>query len=434
MTPHVPVLRRRRLARTACAAVALVAAASLAPAVPALAGSAKARPAVTNQFFGVHHQGMHADGPIGWPQTKVGSVRMWDNRVSWRELETSPGVFNWSLIDTEMAKARAAGASVLLVLGQTPAFHSSRPGAASAYGPGASAMPDKASWVRYVQAVARRNKTVWGGIASFQVWNEANVIGYWSGTPKQMATLTAWTRAALSSVSSPATLVAPALVTRLSSQQTWINSFYSQQVGGKNVSRYVDALSFQLYPVASGSPESSMQLLAAVRKILTKHGVAKPIWNTEVNYGMVGGPVQGAPITADRQVANVIRTYVLNAENGVSRVYWYSWDLQDMGNTRMVDPDRITLTPAGHAFGAVRTWLVGARPTGCTRASNGTYTCTFTTATQTRRVVWNPSKATSVTLPTGSPSVATWSTSALRAPGGSRHAVGPVPSLVTTPR
>ena len=52
-------------------------------------------------------------------------------------------------------------------------------------------MPDKASWVRYVQAVARRNKTVWGGIASFQVWNEANVIGYWSGTPKQMATLTA---------------------------------------------------------------------------------------------------------------------------------------------------------------------------------------------------------------------------------------------------
>jgi len=167
MTSHVPVLRRRRLARTACAAVALVAAASLAPAVPALARSAKARPAVTNQFFGVHHQGMHADGPIGWPQTKVGSVRMWDNRVSWRELETSPGVFNWSLIDTEMAKARAAGASVLLVLGQTPAFHSSRPGAASSYGPGASAMPDKASWVRYVQAVARRNKTVWGGIASF---------------------------------------------------------------------------------------------------------------------------------------------------------------------------------------------------------------------------------------------------------------------------
>ena len=73
MTQHVPVLRRRRLARTACAAVALVAAASLAPAVPALAGPAKARPAVTSQFFGVHHQGMHADGPIGWPRAALRS-------------------------------------------------------------------------------------------------------------------------------------------------------------------------------------------------------------------------------------------------------------------------------------------------------------------------------------------------------------------------
>jgi len=86
----------------------------------------------------------------------------------------------------------------------------------------------------------------------------------------------------------------PALVTRLTSQRSWIDAFYSQRVGRRNVSSFVDALSFQLYPDATGSPEASMTLLRAVRVILARHRVAKPIWNTEVNYGLVGGPGAGA--------------------------------------------------------------------------------------------------------------------------------------------
>ena len=190
---------------------------------------AKPRPPITSGFFGVHHQGLHADGPIGWPQAPVGSVRMWDNRVSWREVEVAPGVFDWTLIDAQMAKARANRASVLLVLGQTPRSTPPARRPPASYGPGASAMPTKAAWVRYVQETARRNINVWGHIAQFQVWNEANVVQYWSGTAKQMATLTAWTRAALRAVDPSARLVAPALVSRLSSQQTWIKAFYAPE-------------------------------------------------------------------------------------------------------------------------------------------------------------------------------------------------------------
>ncbi len=287
-------------------------------------------------------------------------------------------------------------------------------------------MPTKAGWTAYVRAVAQRNRQVWGGIASFQVWNEANVIGYWSGTPKQMAVLTAWTDAALSSADPAARLVAPALVTRLSSQQTWIDTYYRQRVAKKNVSSYVDALSFQLYPVATGTPESSMALLRTVRRILARYDVHKPIWNTEVNYGMVGGPTAGAgvaPLSADRQVSNVLRTFVLNAENRVSRVYWYSWDLLRMANTQLVLDDRITLTPAGQALGIARGWLLGTRPAGCTRAKNGTWTCTFTTATQTRRVVWNPVRSTSVSA-SGTSSAATWRATPPGAGWPARHCAG----------
>jgi hypothetical protein len=424
----------RRTLTVVAAALPVALATFLLPAGPAAAAT---QPVITSSFFGTHFQGLHADGPIGFPQATVGSIRMWDNYVSWRELEVAPGVFDWTLIDKEMAKARAHGVSVLLVLGQTPAFHSTRPTARSSYGPGASAMPTQASWTAYVKAVAARNRAVWGGIASFQVWNEANVAGYWSGTAGQMATLTAWTRTALKAVDPHALLVAPALVTRLTSQRAWNNAFYAQRVAGKNVSAYVDALSFQLYPAANGSPESSMTLLNATRVMLRHHKVTKPIWDTEIGYGLVGGPTAGAPVapaSTARQVSNVLRTYVLNAENGVRRVYWYSWDLLRMSNTTLVLPDRITLTPAGKAFGTARSWLLGTHPAGCSRDKRGTYTCSFIASTEIRKVIWNPSRSTTVVAPKGTRSVAGWSSAPVARRAGAKIRVGLVPVLLRTAR
>ena len=64
---------------------------------------------------------------------------------------------------------------------------------------------------------------------------------------------------------SAAKVVAPALATRLSSQRLWLRTFYAQRTGGKKVAAYVDVVSLNLYPVASGTPEASMTLLTAVR-------------------------------------------------------------------------------------------------------------------------------------------------------------------------
>lgn len=413
--------------------VGLLAAALSVSMLPSSAAAAPG-PVIGQEFFGVHHGGLHAEGPIGWPQTRVGSVRLWDNGVSWRELETAPGVFDWTLLDAHMAKARTNGASVLLVLGQTPEFYSSNPTVPGFYGPGASAMPaSRDAWVRYVQTVAERNKTVWGGVADFQVWNEANVVGFWSGSAAQMATLTAWTRSALKAVDPSATLVAPALVTRLSSQRAWVQAFYGRKVAGKNVSAYVDALSFQLYPLPGGAPEASMKLLAAVRSVLAKHKIRKPIWNTEVNYGLVGGPAAGASVRqlpTERQVGNVLRTFTLNAQNGVRRVYWYSWDLLAMSNTALVEADRTTLTPAGRSFETARVWLAGTRPAGCAKDRRGVLTCAFKAGTSVRRVVWHPTKKLTVRAPAASSSYLTWDGASRPAKKGTKVRVGPVPVLL----
>ena len=196
----------RRTARTLlAAAVAGAVVATLSPAVPAAAVNAK----VDKRFFGVHD----AD-PTSWPRLSVGSLRLWDAGVTWRDIETSPGVFDFGRLDAQVARANAAGAEVTLVLGMTPDFYATTPA-------GRTSMPTSLdAWARYVRAVVTRYGATATGprrIAAYQVWNEANVTGYWTGTPQQMAR-SARSSTAQSSRSTGCSRVSPAYASRIGEQ------------------------------------------------------------------------------------------------------------------------------------------------------------------------------------------------------------------------
>ncbi len=364
-------------------------------------------------------------------------MRLWDDRVAWRDLETAPGVFDWTRVDRQVARARSHRASLLLVLGQTPRFHTSRPAAPGFYGAGSTAMPTrKADWQRYVRAVARRNRVDWGRAASFQVWNEANNPQYWSGTPAQLALLTMWTRAALDDVDPRARLVGPALAVRLPSQRRWIDAYYRQTVGGRRVGDYLDAVALNLYPERRGDPERAMTLLAKVRRTLADRNVAQPVWVTEIDYGL-DGRHPGArvpPLDRAHAVGNVVRTFVLAAEHDVARVYWYAWDLPHLGNTPLVGSSRVAPTDAGRAFALTRRWIEGARPTGCRSTLAGTWRCSFVTPRRELQVVWNTSRPAAETAP-HDVSTYTRSSGAVRPVGRDGSVVvGPAPVLFTWPR
>ena len=147
-------------------------------------------------------------------------------------------------------------------------------------------MPTETSWKNYVYAVVRHFK---GRGVDYQVWNEANVVGYWQGTAQQMATLTRLASTIVNRNDPSAKVVSPAMAVRLPSQRSWLRTFYAQKTGGKKVATYLDVVSLNLYPLASQKPEASMTLLATTRSILRAAGVRKPIWNTEINYGLLGG-------------------------------------------------------------------------------------------------------------------------------------------------
>jgi hypothetical protein len=404
----MPLVRRRLRvsARLIAVTVAAVLAAVL---VPAQAAPAASGVTVPKQFFG-----MHDSHPESWPKTTVGSIRLWDSGVAWNQIETSPNIYDWTRLDLLVATARLHHAEISLVLGQTPSFWVAEPtkehptcGAApsdplcSRNGQGATSMPDPVAWKAYVSAVAARYK---GRIQSLQVWNEANVPGFWAGTAGQMAQLTYLAKQAVSGTGIK--LVSPGFVGR--SNTTFISRFFASNPAGP-VKNYIDKVALSLYPPAAGTPESSTETatspLKVVKKILARYKVTKPIWNTEINYGLAAGGTGVRPkaISSQRQAAYVVRTYLLDADARIERVFWYSWDLRSIGNTLMTSGSGQTPTAAGKAFGLTQSWMAGSRLTSCTGfkkgALKGVYVCTLKYKQGVKRVYWNPTKRVRVTMP-----------------------------------
>ena len=142
----------------------------------------------------------------------------------------------------------------------------------------------------------------------------------------------------------------------------------------------------------------------------------KPIWATELNYGLQSGDQGGTrsdPVSDARQAANVMRSYLLAAANGVKRVFWYRYNWHhlatggNMANTQLTDPDDPTsLTPAGHAYARAQEWMHGTllgsdghRP--CGSDWQGTYRCVVRDESGRRYVYWNPFRSVKVQLPQG---------------------------------
>jgi hypothetical protein len=360
----------------------------------------------------------------------VGSIRLWDSGVIWRQIERSNGVFDFSRLDAAVDTARSHGARVLLVLGQTPRFHASRPSSRGAYGAGAASMPSLTSWRQYVYKVVRRYK---GRGVDYQIWNEANVVGYWNGNASQMAKLTQVASGIINRNDSSAKVIGPAFALRLTTQRKWLSTFYAQRVGGKKVSAYVDAVSLNLYPLPSAAPEASMTLLDAGRTLLRRDGVSKPIWNTEINYGLLGGG-SAKDIARAKEAAYVGRTFVLNAAAGVKRVYWYAWDLQHLANTQLTASNGTSLTQAGVAYQVVRSWLLNTRVRGCARDSRGTYTCTLGYSGGVKRIFWNPSRWVTVTAVGSARERVGLQGGVKPLTGGERLSVGQSPIMVRSAR
>jgi len=347
--------------------------------------------------------GLHPGLPDSTPPATgmAGSVRLWDTGTQWADLQPAAGPINLAPLDAAVAAAQSRGTTdVLLVLGMTPSWASSDPTRIGYYGRGISTAPPKedggdALWRAYVSAVARHAKDQHPGIRwSFQVWNEANLPSFYSGTPERLAALTALADREVKAVSPAFRVVAPSTTTRMGIPA---GSFFRRYLtalatasgfGGRPWP--VDVFAAHTYPSGTGTPVDAAAGIALMRRVLAAAGApSRPLWITEINYGIAGPrTVPGRSIPGAEGAEYLARTYLDAIRLNVGRAYWYRW--QPQGTYLGVTTH--TATPATTAMVRLRSWLAGWTVSSCARTASGVRTCRFTRTVsgvvRTRTMAW----------------------------------------------
>lgn len=302
--------------------------------------------------------------------------------VSWSEVEGSPGRYDWASVDGRLDMARQHSSRPLLTIYSTPDFYA----LGSADDPLYVHPPKLSAYRAFVRALAQR----YGSRVDYQLWAEMSVRSNYVGSPRRMAKMARIASQEVRAHAPRAQVVAPQGPIRYPEDQKWFRSFWNKRVGGKPVAKWVDVATLSGFPLARHGAERGLRLVKLLRRITTNNGFTGPIWIVEINYD-VNGPRATVPISMDAQVANVVKTYVLNASIGTQRVYWHYWSppVPNM-NTAMLTADN-QVAPPGKTFGVIQPWLIGTNAKGCTVTKDDIYSCLFTTKRFERRVIWTVS-------------------------------------------
>lgn len=379
-------------------------------------------------YFGMHIHRAVSTTP--WPSVPFKSWRLWDANVAWPWLEPVQGKWNFKELDKLVDLASKHNVEVLLPLGLSPRWASARPGEKSSYSPGNAAEPaDINNWRTYVRTVALRYR---GKIHYYEIWNEPNLPGFFTGSVDTMLILTKEARKILKEVDPSIIVVSPSATGQGGSE--WFDKFLKQ--GG---SQYVDVIGYHIY-VSPAPPENVVRLVRTIKGSMTKYGVTKPLWNTEAGWFMANKKTnvkadasgfKSKILNSDEGIAYVARAFILNWAMGVERFYWYAWDNGEMGLT---EADGKTVKAQAVAYAEIQKWLVGARMVKCTSDGTGTWVCQLARdGGYNSRIVWNPDKKTSFLLPEA------WGVSEVRDLSGNKRAVkkgsasveiGPIPQLL----
>ena len=289
--------------------------------------------------------------------------RIWDMKSAWRDVNPAPGVFDWSILDRRIAQVESWGGRPLLVLGLTPQWAALDPQAGDPrWGAGSSSIPaDLQAWSTYVRAVTTR----YGDrIGAYEIWNEANLKTFWSGSAADMVEMAGVAYQLIKTYSPNAIVLAPSVTTRLKSGARFTTEFIKALPARKDrdyADVPFDAWTIHTYPAGNAgvsfdgncnadpstgqTPQDCVDgkspLLAASQRatdvrqwqqaVVETVGPDSPlldkeIWDTEVNYGLAGpGIVPGVDWTQQQGVSLINYTLADSAALGIDNTFWYQF-------------------------------------------------------------------------------------------------------------
>ncbi|CAB4966494.1 MAG: hypothetical protein F2840_13975 [Actinobacteria bacterium] len=257
----------------------------------------------------------------------AGMHRLWDLGVTWKDVNPAAGSFTWTALDAQVAKAEAAGSKPLLVLGMTPQWAAANPSAGDPrWGAGTSSPPrDINDWKAYVTAIVDRYGS---RIAAYELWNEANLSTFWTGTADQMADLTAAAYPIIKAKQPDAIVLLPSVTLRLrASMRKFVGPFLAA-LGTRGFP--FDGFAIHSYPAGNLSPQDRVNDIVYWQStVVNQLGADSPvldrlIFDTEVNYGLAGPGATPGRSYSDAEGASIIQqTYLDSQSLGIDATFWY---------------------------------------------------------------------------------------------------------------
>jgi hypothetical protein len=332
--------------------------------------------------------------PLDWPQVPFGGLRLWDNYVSWEDIETASGTYNWAGLNNWLAAAQASGTDVLYTFGRTPPWASSNPSQSCNYGLGCAAPPSDVGsgdyiWKHFVTALVEHSlASPTAHIKYYELWNEPNTAGTWTGTDAQMVQMASDAYSIIHSLDPNAVVLGPS--PSGTGLVSWLQGYYAD--GGAS---YQDAVAF--HPYVGRDPSAVNSVITNLRALMATFDIAsQPIYATEGSWGTTGLP-------SDQKAQWLAQEYLYLWSAGTSRFYWYTWDNSDQwgGLTNASGSGNGSIDETGITYANLQPWLVGSvGPSNpCYEAADATWYCSLMLANgDPAQILWNPNETVTKTV------------------------------------
>jgi hypothetical protein len=334
---------------------------------------------ISPQFFAMH--AISTQDP--WPSTVGVQFSAWrslSSNVAWYNINTAPGVYDWTHLDMLLALAAQNGQSVLYTFYDTPTWASSCPTCVCNNGninPGGCYPPDDLNsdgsgsdqhLKDFITALMQHEGA--GKIKYIEVWNEPNIPTEWGGSMQQMVRITQDVRSVATSFDPNVLITSPPETGdgKNSLKMLWLPAYFAAGGG-----QYVDVIGLHGYV---SNPEDIITRVNNTTAAMAQYGqTGKPIFITEGSWCC-----EHTPIPASQQPGFSFRQYLSMLSTPVGQFYLYAFDTYNEGN--LWDQTSGSMTADGVAYQLYYNWLTGATMTQPCQPYAGTqiWTCLFSRA------------------------------------------------------
>jgi hypothetical protein len=263
---------------------------------------------------------------------EVTHLRLWDVGVTWKDIHTAPDTYDWTLLDTLVAKA--GNRHLTYVIAATPRWLAKYPDQghyAPWLGPGSNSMP---------YSIDEFNKFVWqlatryrGRIRAYEIWNEPQLADflypYNDAECNALATMTKRAFKTIKAQDPNALVLAASVLPRESSGG--MNRARRYLAAMQRANWNVDAFTCHIYPeVGFWAPRWKNMLQDVVSTLKSMGTPTSKLWITETLYGLLG------PELTDAAALDTAVKALYEGDGG-RFVFWYAWDRPDLGGSMIAN-------------------------------------------------------------------------------------------------